>query len=117
MSERTFGIPSWLRRGARARGSLFRSVAVVSALAVGSLGIVAATATEAGASGPTITVTPTTSSPGQYVQVSGTGWVASTNASITVDGTGLCSVTADASGNIDPTACDVPDVPAGARRR
>ena len=115
MSERKFGIPTWLRRGAGARGSLFRSVAVVSALAVGSLGIVVATATEAVASGPTITVTPTTSSPGQYVQVSGTGWVASTNASITVDGTGLCSVTADASGNIDPTACGVPDVPAGAQ--
>ncbi len=116
MAERKFVVPAWLRRGgAGARGSLFRSVAVVSALAVGSLGIVVATASEASAASPTVTVSPTTSSPGQYVQVSGANFAASTSTNVYVDGTYMCGMTSDASGNIGPVACAVPNVPAGAQ--
>ncbi len=117
MTNGRFDVFSRLRSGAKARGSLFRTVAVLSALAVGSLGIVAATATEAAAAHktvtPTITVTPTTSSPGQYVQVSGANWTANTTVFVYLDGVNICNPTADATGNVEPVACQVAGVPAG----
>ena len=116
MTKRKFVVPSFLRSGgAGTRRSLFRSVAIVSALAIGSLGIVVANATEAAAAAPTITVTPTTVGPGQFVQVSGANWTANTTVFVSVAGVNFCNPTASATGTVGPVACGVPGVPVGSK--
>jgi hypothetical protein len=97
------------------RRSLLRLIAAASAVLAGSIGLVVAGATEAAAASPTVVVSPTSTSPGQYVQISGSNWTANTTAVITLNGTGMCSINSNASGVLPTTACAVPGVPAGAR--
>jgi hypothetical protein len=112
MAEHELGRAS-TRPVARARRSLVRFVVAASALVAASVGLVVAGSTEAGAVAPTVTVVPSTTSPGQFVQVSGSNWPANTTAFISVDGTDFCNPTSNGSGSIPPTACQVPGVPAG----
>jgi large repetitive protein len=112
MTEQEFGRAA-PRPAARARRSLARFVVAASAVLAGSVGLVVAGAGEASAAAPTISVTPSPTSPGQYVMVSGANWPASTTAFVSVDGSDFCNPVSNASGTIAPVACGVPGVPAG----
>jgi hypothetical protein len=86
-----------------------------SAVVAGSVGLVVAGATEAAAAAPTVVVTPSATSPGQYVQVSGANWPANTQAYVSVDGSNFCYPVSNASGVLPTTACQIPGVPAGSQ--
>ena len=92
--------------------SLVRRVAVVAAaplvVAGGWLAV-----PPAGAAAPTIKMSPATAGPGAYVTISGSNWTAGDSVTITIFGTGMCSLTPATGGAITPSACLVPNVPVG----
>jgi hypothetical protein len=81
----------------------------------GSIGLVVAASGEASAVAPTVVVTPSATSPGQYVQVSGANWPANTQAYVSIDGSTFCYPVSNGSGVLPTTACQIPGVPAGSQ--
>ena len=111
MAEDELGRKS-TRPFAQQRSMVYLIVATL-ALVAGSVGLIVAGTTGAATAKPTIVASPTTTSPGQYVQFSGANWVPNNAVYLYLDGTYFCGITSNASGVLPTTACQIPEVPDG----